>query len=398
MDRNLSAIAVLLAAVVGTANAFGVYLFSILYQSMSRDLALDYWFVGSATGACQLAVTVGSLCIPYILSRFGLMGVLKAQFIALTIGLVAMGLTPVRWPILLIMPMFGFVAAGTWIAATVFVHRVLPMGVQGKTLGLIAATGTASAITLSALGLPTLLSIVGWRGSWLVAAAVCALILLAFNMRLSNFKHDGTKVEEHVGGINFGRLLRSTIGRQMIVLGVLNGLTYIPYQTFLVTFLQSKAGWTTNEAIYVWAGIGLGSMIGGFLFGVVTDHASARGSLLSANALSATSILILIYSRNILVLYVTLLVFGIAYGAVFGQTAAYIARIRPSSQNSVLNSVMYFCFGLGSAAGNLLIGATAGAWSSLTYQYHGLLIGQLCLIAVTMSLEDDRPRVAATDP
>jgi len=381
-----------LAAVVGSANAFGVYLFSILNETMKGDLNFDHFFVGVASGLGQVAVICGSISAGVVLRRFDSLKILKALTLLLALTLLGMGATIHASPVLLFMPVMGFIASMSWIVASVVVRNEIELHHQGKSLGLIAATGTASMITLLALLLPVFLATAGWRAGWFAAAAIC---LVAFFLLQRHFRSEGTAEvqpdEDAKMRVPLANAIRSKIALIMAAMGVLNGLTYIPFQTYLVSYLQDKPGWTNAEAITSWTLIGLGSVVGGYLFGLLTDRTSAKFSLTLANLSTGLFILAVIEIDALVVVYLMLFGFGVAYGAIFGQTAAYIARSQPSEAGAWINGIMYLFFGLGSALGNFLVGALVAPWGGLQNQYYIIVTCLFVLAAIAaIILKRDR--------
>jgi predicted MFS family arabinose efflux permease len=384
---------VVLASFVGTTNAFGIYLFSIVNTEMRIPLQFGTSYVGWVTALQQGFLMLASLVASHLLSKVPALTLVIVAYFLSSVTLLITSIIQDKTPLVYLLPVSGVIAALVWIAVVAISKEKIAVEHQGKALGTIAATGTATYIFLSGFSVPYLLHIGSWRSVWLAAGVSTFAILVVASLGLYMAgKSSRTIVSEQVvPSENNSQLdmFKSRTGALILLLGLFNGLAFVPFQTYLTTYLQQDLHWSTENSSYVWSAIGLGSMIGGVVFGFISDSASARFSLLAAYASSLLVAIGILSFTNTEAIFFLLFVFGLAYGAVFGQTAAYLTRSQSPQSSAFLNAAFYVSFGFGSMAGNFIGGQLAEYNDSVVVCYYLTTAALLCLILLAMSLKKD---------
>ena len=384
---------IVLASFVGTTNAFGIYLFSIVNTEMRIPLQFGTGYVGWVTALQQGFLMLASLFASHLLLKVPAITVVIVAYFLSAGTLLFTSTIQDKTPLVYLLPISGVIAALVWIAVVTISKEKIAAEHQGKALGAIAATGTASYIFLSGFSVPYLLQIGSWRSVWFAAGISTFAILIVGSLGLYMMVKSSRTItsEQIVSSENSSQLgmLKTRTGTIMLLLGLFNGLAFIPFQTYLTTYLQQHLHWSAENSSYVWSAIGLGSMVGGVVFGFISDAASARFSLLTAYTLSFFVAIGIVSLTSTEAIFVLLFVFGLAYGAVFGQTAAYLTRSQPPMSSAFLNAAFYVSFGFGSMIGNLICGQLAEYYKTVVIGYYLTAAALLCLVLLALSLKKD---------
>ena len=384
----------ILAIFVGTTNGFGLYLFSVLNFEMQSDLRFGQTYAGLAAGTAQGSLMFASFVFGMASPKITSMKWILIGFYALSVlMLLGMGLVT-HWIIIIpLMTLAGIVGAVVWLAAVALTKNLIAKNHQGKALGAIAATGTSFFIFLNGIAVPIVTTRSDWRTVWLLAGVLSALFLFLGASKLLTFRvFNPSKVgpkSQYTTSIRISKFL-TPIAITIFVMGILNGLTFIPFMTFLNSYLQTEAGWTANQAAHVWSYIGLGAIFGGLAFGYFSDIFCARNALIVAYVLAILTIFCTLISNKIEIVYPAIFIFGLAYAPVFGQSAAYISKTQSSENSDFLNSLFYVAFGLGSMFGNAAVGYSGDQFRSLFPAYLTIMVAMLMLIFLTTTLKSDR--------
>jgi MFS family permease len=147
------------------------------------------------------------------------------------------------------------------------------------------------------------------------------------------------------------------------------GFSYIIYATFFVRYLTGEAGFTRTAAGALWLQIGVLSVVGGFLWGSVSDRWGRRAALLWVFGLQGVAILLFGLSRDGWSVYLSAALFAVTAWSVPALMAAlcgdlFGARLAPAALGLIT-----MVFGLGQALGPYLAGAIADATRSFALPF-----------------------------
>jgi len=138
----------------------------------------------------------------------------------------------------------------------------------------------------------------------------------------------------------------------------LNGLSCMPFQTYLSSLLVGEHGLNIEQSASAWRLIGFVGMFGGFLIGWVADRITVRWTLLIVYLLLGQSTAILLYAEITPVsIYASSALFGLSFYAIFGLVPAYISHVYKNNTAAIVFAFGNIALGLGGILGN-----TAGGW------------------------------------
>ena len=136
--------------------------------------------------------------------------------------------------------------------------------------------------------------------------------------------------------------------------------------TFMIAYVRDGGGGAAAQSLF-WSLIGVSAFVTPWVWRGVL--ALDRGGLsmaiiLGVNALGAA---LPIFGHSPLLLAISALVFGVAFFAVVGSTAAFVRFNYPPSEWPAGIAAMTIAFGVGQTLGPIAVGAITDALGSLSY-------------------------------
>ncbi|WP_332671135.1 MFS transporter [Aromatoleum sp.] len=257
----------------------------------------------------------------------------------------------------------GGCAAAIWVPMVEVAQQIVPAEHQGKALGLVSS-GTSYGVFINSLLLTSLLPAAGWRSLWIATFALVALLAIAGFIRLRGLGRR-REPESHAGHAKpsirarWNDLPKGLVAAVLFMM-FLNGLSCMPYQTYLSAFLEGEAGYGADTAAYVWRVIGVVGMVGGFAIGALADRITVRRGMIVTYLILASSCLFVLNAAGgeaSWLLYCAAITFGISFNAIFGLVPAYISQAFGAGGATLVFAIGNIALGVGGIAGNVLGGA-----------------------------------------
>lgn len=385
-----------LILVVGVLVVFGSlglarFSYSVVLPSMQNELGMANTQAGvlataNLIGYLGLSVLGGALA-----TRYGPRIVIAAGLALAGTGMIFTGLSN------------SFLTAAVWRAATgigsgasnVPVMGLLPAWFAPRRRGLaagIAASGSSLALILIGPLTPRILSAYGdggWRICWHIFGGITLLLAIGAYLLLRNHPQEkglkplGADANEPIvkaksGGLQWGRVYRSSAVWHLAMVYVAFGFSYIIYMTFFSKRLIAEGGYTQETAGNLFMLMGWFSLLCGLLWGTLSDVIGRKRALIIVYLIHAVSF-------SMFALWPTRSGFTIS-AILFGLSAWSIPAIMAATCGDVLGSrlapaalgFITLFFGIGQALGPTVAGIMADAADSLAPAF--LLAGGVALL------------------
>ncbi|HVJ41348.1 MAG TPA: MFS transporter [Dongiaceae bacterium] len=410
-DKSPLEVTLFFTAFVAVTFGFGIYLFAALVPDMRQSLHFDYAAAGLATGTAQAGFLIASLASGLLAPVIGATRLIFASVVLTAACLLLMGrLGSDRFgsaaEMTLLLTFMGAAAASVWVPMVGVCQRVIPVRHHGKALGLMSS-GTSYGVFINGLIVPPLLASYGWPSAWLAAGAVTLFLLLAAIWRLRGLgagDEEMAKARDRASETTLPlrrrlRLVLRPLGLLMIATMFLNGLSCMPFQTYLVPLLREDFGWQAGEATRLWSLIGGIGMVGGFVLGWLADRISIKWAMLVTYLLLslATAIpLALPYlppATGARLMDLAGLSFGLAFYAIFGLVPAYISAWFRGDAATLLFGLGNIALGLGSLLGNFSGGYAKSLTGSFAPVYGLVFAAALLQILLALVTPNERRQV-----
>ena len=368
------------------AYAFGIYLFSTMIPDMRGDLGYTPQTVGLISALTQAGLMAGGLIVGHVWQRLGaLRTILITQFVV-AISLILTTFVTNAVELTLICIVLGACASFIWIPMTPYVQTHIPVKRHGIALGLMGG-GTSWGVFLNGLFIPPVIENASWRMVWLIAGSV-ALVLCIVGFFVLRTIPPMSPVENHEASRPAKTLdvLKDLSGVVIILITMINGLAFLPFETYLTSLFRDEHGWTLATATGLWSAIGIGGMMGGIGFGLLTDRIGPKRAMIIANAFMAFAAVAAWISASVYIVYPAVFLFGIGYNGIFGILAAYVARIMEPAAAGLLISLSFIALGFGSLTGNYAGGILTGMQGGYDILYGLVAVFAIANVLLTFAL------------
>lgn len=357
-------VVLLFTAFIASTYGFGVYLFPAMVESIRTDIPFSYGTMGTISSLVQAGFLVSALAAGFLTLRFGALPLILASIVLCAAGLAGLALADNVVTIAACLLLLGGSAAAIWVPMVEVSRDLISRSHQGKALGLMSS-GTSYGVFVNSFMLTWILPVHGWRSLWVVTAAFVAVLAAVALIRLRGAgSRNAGQVETPVMAKRLLRQRFSALPKGLtaaiLLMMFLNGLSCMPYQTYLSAFLQGEAGYTADTAAYVWRIIGLVGMFSGFIIGALADRITVRRGMIVTYTILALSCLALTQSAgglNAALVFFAAVTFGISFYAIFGLVPAYISHIFGPGDAALVFAFGNIALGFGGMVGNF-----AGGW------------------------------------
>jgi MFS family permease len=393
--------AVTLTAFVAATYGFGVYLFATVVVEMKTALGFSYSTVGAMTGAAQIGFLafafVGSLISPVIgggtlaLASVGLCGACLLG-LAYCTGALQAGL---------LLTILGGCSASVYVPLAEIVTRQVPEAYRARLLGLISS-GTSYGVFANGLFVPYAVTHSGWRAVWIVSgfATVVLTILAAFVF--ARYRLFGDNRKEHIRPGSQQRSAGVSDCRKQLpivwAITFINGLTLLPYQTYLVPIVREEFHYSMATAGHVWSMIGVIGMGAGFTLGAVADRIGVRRALVMTFVFAIFAAGLIWLNAGPVSVYLSAVFFGLSFYPIFGLVPAYMSKtLLPESLTKAFG-IANVMVGIGGMVGNFAGGWAKSHMVSLGSVYAAITL-LLCLqLALACLLHADNRKLSERMP
>jgi len=399
---------VLAAAVSAIVGSFGVFF---------KPLAANFGWNRATTSGIQSLFLVSSgvfaVAAGWLTDRFGPARVLVMCGTCTGLGLVLTSHVSALWQIYLtysLMTAIG-ISSGFTIACTVTagwfpVRRGLALGIVTSGVGLGNLVGGPT--------IAYLIEAFGWSRAYLVFGLTTGMILvsgacflrhspeqMAFQLHDSEAgpKDRISGSAKEAGDNNSAALLVAIRGKTLwLLFSVFFLFTFCNQMvmTHLVNY-ATDAGITPLLAATLVSGLGLSGMTGRLLMGFASDRIGSINVLILACLGMVPALVLLIYARELWMLYIFTMIYGFSYGAEVPQQAALIGRFF--GLRAVLVGILQSASNIGGALGSWLGGKVYDVTRS--YQIAFLVAGAAIVSALVITIVSIRckpDRLCATNP
>jgi nitrate/nitrite transporter NarK len=379
---------------LAAAYGFGLYLFAVLLPDMRQELGFDYRAVGLMSGAAQLGYMIAALIAGPLTPRIGGIRLVFLSILIASFGLVAISVVHATWVLGAALTLLAATAASIWVPMVEVVSRFIPERRQGLVFGIFSSAGGYGAL-VNGLVVPPLLIAVGWRAVWrdlglmAIALTVIGYVILRW---LAVTSPSGRVRTRSPALINRDAVLSLLRSRRVLMFWALNfciSLGYLPFQTYLASYLRGELGYSVMSTGHLWTVFGAAAAAGGALLGLLADRIGIRRTILVSLGLLLLAGLALAFPLLDWLPFFAAAAFGVSYGSMYGLTPAYVAKMLPPEQGSFIFGFGNVLIGIGGIAGNLVAGYSQDLTGGLRAIYLGVVAAALCLLILAWHLDDD---------
>jgi predicted MFS family arabinose efflux permease len=372
---------------MGPAVALGLarFAYALLLPPMRADLGWSFADAGMMNTANAAGYLVGALVAAPFGKRLGDKRVFAVSLLSTALAVGASGLTATFSVLLALRLAAGFTGALAFVSGAGLTSAAAVGGSKSRAptlLGLYFA-GAGIGVTASALAVPPLLGMVGWRGGWLVLGAL-ALAATLFGALV--LRHAPEPSYASAGSARGGWSPRF-MACKLLAYGLF-GAGYIAYATFIIAYLRSNEGFSGPGITRFWSIFGLASVAAVFVWGPILGHLKGGwGTAATLGGVMIGAAVPLLWSAPAGA-YLSAILFGGCFLAVIAAVTSFARRAAEPHAWTAAIAALTIAFGVGQCIGPVLSGALADGPNGLQAGLW-LSVGILAIAVVVAALQPE---------
>jgi len=280
---------------------------------------------------------------------FGLLGDRYGRRIPLMINVgvfaiaeILTGLAPNYATLLLVRGLFGVVMGGNWGVGASLAMEGSPANRRGMFSGLLQE-GYAAGNVLAAACYFLLFPRLGWRPLFFLGSLPALLLLVFIRLRVKESEVWQTRIRSPQ---SWGQQAAEVFSHWRLFLYLLAFMTMMLFashgtQDMYPTFLQRQWHFSPARRSAITGFSGIGAVVGGIIFGHLSDKWGRRRAIIVAFALGAAIIPIWAYAPNQLWLIAGAFVMQFMVQGAWGVVPAHLAELSPDSVRALLPGFAY---------------------------------------------------------
>ena len=332
----------LLAAFLGwTLDAFDFFVLVFVLPSVAADFGVDVPAVALTITVTLAFRPVGALLFGLLADRYGRRLPLMIDLVFYAVIEVLSGLAPTYWSFLVLRALFGIGMGGEWgVGASLAMEKVPPRW-RGVFSGVLQE-GYAVGYLLAACCYFFVFPRWGWRPMFYIGG-LPALLALFVRARV----HESA-VWEQTRHTSWGALGRGIVAEWRLfayLTLLMMMMTCVSHgtQDMYPTFLRLERGFSPARVATIAVIYNVGALLGGIVFGRLSDHLGRRRALVTALMLAALAIPLWAYAPTTALLVVGAFVMQFMVQGAWGVIPAHITELSPDPVRGFLPGFAYQC-------------------------------------------------------
>ncbi len=357
---------VLVAAGAVVAQAFGRFTYGVLLPAIRNDLDHSNTVAGLLGTVNVTAYLIGTIVVASLSSHFRLLPIFRGGFVFSLSGLALAVVSPNAVVLGVALFVMGIGGAFIWIpspgiasAAVSDERRGLAVGSIGAGIGIgIVFAGQLSRILRDRSGDGA------WRDVYLVETVLGVAVVIVVLLFLRHDQDEPTDAR-HGGLLGFGVFREMSGWAALTGAYAAFGFSYLLAISFLTSRLEDDAGYSEGLAATMFGVVGLGTIAGGVVVGLVADRFGERETLTVGYVLFATAIGG-IMTGVVGLVAIGAIVLGMMFAGLAAVIASYVVKHTTPERFGPSYAAATFAFGVSQMLAPQVGGALADATGNFT--------------------------------
>jgi SHS family lactate transporter-like MFS transporter len=325
-----------------TLDAFDFFLVVFCLTDIGHEFQKSDVTVALAITVTLALRPVGALIFGLLADRYGRRIPLMANLVLSGAVQLFTGLAPTFFTFLILRALFGMVMGGQWGVGTSLAMEKVPAAKRGLFSGILQE-GYAAGYLLAAIAYFAFFTRWGWRPLFFLGSlpALLAAAAVHFKVKESQVWRDS----KAPSWSSLGQVLASNwkLFIYMTIFMMAMNMSSHGTQDMYPTLLKRQWSFSTHKVAAITALSMLGAMLGGMLFGLISDRLGRRRSIIAAFVGALLVIPFWAFPRNITALVAGAFVMQFMVQGAWGVIPAHLAELSPDAIRGFLPGFGYQC-------------------------------------------------------
>ena len=345
-----------------TLDAFDFLLMVFMLRSIAAEFRTDVKAVSVAVTLTLAMRPLGALVFGMLGDRFGRRRILMLDVLLFSLLELASAFAPSLAVLLILRALFGFAMGGEWGLGASLALETIPRRTRGLVSGLLQA-GYPCGFLLASITYGLLFDHVGWRGLFAVGVLPALLVLYIRRNVAESPAWQRIRTRPRV---TWGSLLRGHGGLFVYAVVLMTAFNFFSHgtQDLYPTYLQGQRGLPTHAVSVIVILANVGAIIGGIVFGTLSQQVGRRRAMIAASLLSVLMIPLWLLSRSIPTIAVGAFLMQLFVQGAWGVVPVHLNELSPDSIRGTFPGLTY-------QLGNLLASANATLQAGFAERHDG---------------------------
>ncbi|HEX3405961.1 MAG TPA: MFS transporter [Caulobacteraceae bacterium] len=363
-------------------DAFDYFLLVFVLSAIAKDFHADIAVVNSAIFLTLAARPVGALLFGRLADHYGRRSILMLVIGLYSLMALASAFSPTLTFLLILRTLFGVAMGGVWGIGASLALESVPAKSRGLISGILQQ-GYPMGYFLAAIA-NLFLPVIGWR--WLLALGVLPALVVFYIER--SVEESPAWVEAKAAEAHRTKLFMALKGHWGILAYAVVLMTCFNFfshgtQDLYPQFLQRQHGFPAAIVTALTICLNLGAMVGGVIFGPLSDRFGRRRAIVAAALLSLPIIPLWAFSTTPVMLAAGAFLIQIAVQGAWAVVPAHLNELSPESARGAFPGFAY-------QLGNLFAAVNVTIQTALVKSHngnYGVALALVCaVVAVVLSL------------
>ena len=345
-----------------TLDAFDFLLMVFVLRSIAAEFRTDVKAVSVAVTLTLAMRPLGALVFGMLGDRFGRRRILMLDVLLFSLLEFSSAFAPSLPVLLVLRALFGFAMGGEWGLGAALAMESIPPRARGLVSGVLQ-TGYPCGFLLASITYGLLFDHVGWRGMFAVGVLPALLVLyIRRNVAESpTWQRARTRPRLPVRA-----LVRDHGGLFVYAVVLMTAFNFFSHgtQDLYPTYLQGQRGLPTHTVSLIVILSNIGAIIGGTLFGSLSQQIGRRRAMIIAALLSVLMIPLWVFGPSVPLVAVGAFTMQLCVQGAWGVVPVHLNELSPDSIRGTFPGLTY-------QLGNLLSSANATLQAAFAERYGG---------------------------
>ena len=368
-----------------TLDAFDFFIMVFVIGDIAKEFGTDRTTVTWAITLTLFLRALGAYLFGRLADRFGRRPTLIADVLTYSALEFLTGFAPSLTVFLILRALYGIAMGGEWGVGASLTMESIPARWRGPVSGLLQA-GYPSGYLLATL----LYRIaygggwVGWRGMFMIGVLPALLVLYIRRNVPESPDWEQRRASKESG--NFGLVLRRHLPLAIYAVLMMTAFNFFSHgtQDLYPSFLQHEHGMTIDEVTTIAIVYNVGAMIGGLVFGELSQRIGRRPAIIIAALLSIPVIPLWAFSASPLYIGLGAFLMQICVQGAWGVIPAHLNEISPAEVRGTFPGLTYQLGNCLAAANATIQSAAADSWFGGNLSWP--LAGVAAIVAVVIAI------------